>query len=240
MQAESLDLLTRNRIFAGCPPEVLGALSERGSLSAAPRGTKIAEAGKPFPFVGLVSFGTVGVMLRDDGTIRGVQRWQMYASDAGNIFGGAAFLAAQSPPGDILVISKQATYALFPVHAIEAAIAADPRLLRRLAQHVASRLMEVGRRVIRSKRRPVPARVASVLLRFAADGEGLQPGKRGLVEITQRDIAADASCVTESAARAIANLEHLGALTRRHGHIVKLDRKRLLQCAKVLIDDRKT
>lgn len=72
---------------------------------------------------------------------------------------------------------------------------------------------------------PVTARVARALLPFAADAPGLSPVRPQLDELTQRDIAATAGCVTEAAARAIAALEGAGALVREHGRIRYIDRE---------------
>lgn len=224
-------LLTQSAIFGQCSPELHRVLVQRATVNLARRGTKVAQANAPFPFVGFVCEGLLSVTLSGEGPMRGVHRWQLYQADPGDVFCETAFLARQAPPGDIIVLSKRAVYALFPAAAIEVAITSDSELLRRFANRIAARMMAIGLRVIRSQGRPVRSRVASVLLRFAVEAEGLQPGRRGINEITQRDIAAAASCAKESAARAITALESIGALRRKHGHIVLLDRAILQRCS---------
>ncbi len=223
--ADLIARLRQNAVFAPCGAELLEKVVHRASLYVASRGTRVAQADVFFPFIGFVSKGNLAITLQTEGPIRGVHRLHIYEAVTGAIFGEIAFLAASPPPGDVVVISKSATYALFPSDSIEEALTADPSLLRRLANQLAQRTYDLAQRVTAAQGGwPASARVASVLLRFANQGEGLVAAKTELAEITQVDIAAAAGCAKESAARAISYLQSVGALRREHGHIRHLNR----------------
>jgi len=233
-QFDLVGRLGRNALFSPCDEHLLHRLAACASLNVALRGTRVAQAGTRFPYVGMVCSGALAVTIDAAGPIRGVRRMQLYEARANALFGEVALLAQRPPPGDVLVLSKSAVYALFPADAVEDAMAADPKLLRRLAADVAGGTYLIAQRLLRSHNWPLTARVASVLLRFAANEGGLQAAHPEISEMTQRDIAAAAACVKESAARAIAYLESVGALRRERGHIRELDRGVLEQFAEGL------
>ncbi len=222
--SEVLSRLKRNPLFAPCADELLRPLAVGASIDAARRGTRIAPSGTPFPFIGVVCSGAIAVTVNAEGPMRGVHRLQLYEARAGALFGEVAFLAEVPAPGDVLVVSKRATYALLRSDLFESAIEKDPSLLRRLAAHVARRTYLIARDLLGSQGRPLTARVAAVLLRYCAQETGLLPASRDLTEMTQSDLGAAAGCVKESAARVIGYLESAGALKREHGHIAFLDR----------------
>jgi CRP-like cAMP-binding protein len=218
--------LHRNSVFNGCPANVLEYLAAHGSLNSGKRGTKVVEAGGRFDFIGLVCDGVVSSTILGEGPMRGVHRLQLYESGPGSVFGDVAFLSG-TPPGDILVVSKHATYALFPSTVIELAIESDPALLRRLAKHTADLACDLAQQLAAQHGWSAMSRIAAVLLRFASNQSGLQPAEPGLEQLTQRDIAAAAGCVKEVAARSIAQLEEAGGLRRQRGHIRYLNRELL-------------
>jgi CRP-like cAMP-binding protein len=229
--AELFSRLKRDRLFGPCADDVLRMLVARATLHSAQRGTSIAQAGTPFPYLGFLLHGVLSVTVTGDGPMRGVHRLQLYEAHRGDIFGEVAFFESAPPPGDIVAVSKAVEYALFAGAAVDEAIAVDRQLLRRLTAHVANLARVIAQRVVAQQGFSAMSRVASVLLRFASDEGGLQPAQSELAEITQRDIAAAAACVKESAARAITALETAGALRRERGHIRYLDKSVLLYYA---------
>lgn len=183
---EAITRLRENAIFAPCGAQLLEFLAEHASLGIARRGSAIARAGVPFPYyLGLVCEGIIAVMANSEGPMRGIRRLQLYQADRGSLFGEIAYFA-ESPPGDILTISKQAVYALLPSTAVEYAIEREPDLLRRLSKHVVQREHELGRRTAAPHGWSATARIARVLLRFAQQRDGLAPALPELGEFTQR------------------------------------------------------
>jgi CRP-like cAMP-binding protein len=220
--------VVRNPIFAACSADQLLKLCASATVHHARRGTRIALKGAPFPYLGFVLDGVIGVTARAEGEIRsGVRSLRLYEAYAGSTFCEVAFLDGYDALGEITVVSKRARYALFPSKSVMQAAEADAHLLHRLAVHAASRCRELKRRLIDQATRAVATRVAGVLLPFASSEDGLKPVDPQLIEFAQRDIAAAAGCVKEAAARAIAQLEDAGALRREHGRIRYLDRGRL-------------
>jgi CRP-like cAMP-binding protein len=221
--------LRRSPMFCGCGPSVLQTIVESASLHAVRRGFQIAKSGAAFPFLGFVRNGVIGVTAVSRGPMRAVRRFTIYEAHGGSTFGEVAILDRSIAVGEISVLSKRAVYALIPDSRISAAALADAGLLARLGSVAAARCRDLASRLTSQRAWPVAARVARVLLSYAAEREGLQPTATMLGELTQRDIAAAAGCVPEAAARAIATLERAGAISREHGHIRYADRRRLLQ-----------
>lgn len=222
--SDIVSALRRHPVFNSCSDEVLSGLAATGTRHVGLRGTRVASADCRFPYLALVSAGVLSVAVSGDGPTRGVRRLQLFEARAGDVIGELAFLENAAPLGDVVILSKRASYVLFPSNTVEKALEADPALMRRLAVRAAKRARAISRRLIEAQGFTATSRIASVLLRFVSDGAGLQPAQPELAEITQRELAAAASCVKETAARAIGLLESAGALQRVHGHIRFLDR----------------
>ncbi len=232
-RGETLAMLARSSIFGSCDENILSLLVEHASVHFAERGTVIAGAGKPFPYVGLVSKGIVSVTVNANTPARSVRRVELYEARDGGVFGAAGFFGSAPPLGDIVAIARRTTYVLIPASTLKRALSMDRRLFWRMTSALATRVRAMAQQLTATKGLPATARVASVLLRFTSDQDGLQPAHAALATITHRDIAAAAACVKESAARAISKLESAGALRREKGHITYLDRGVLSHCAEM-------
>jgi CRP-like cAMP-binding protein len=215
--------------LSACTAEQRERLAEAATVHEQRRGFRIADGTRSFRYLGFVRSGVIGIAARADGPIRGVRRVSLYEALSGSTFGEVAIIDSAAALGEITVLSKRASYALIPAAAIAALAGTDPALMARLASGAAARCRELAERIARQHAWPVTARVARVLLPFAADAPGLHPAEPQLWELAQRDIAASAGCVTEAAARAIATLEADGALRREHGRIRYANRKRLAE-----------
>jgi CRP-like cAMP-binding protein len=219
--------LARTFLFEACALDRLEAIARQASVHERERGACIVARNEPFPYLGYVRDGMLGIMAEGGGPIRGVRRSLLYEALAGSTFGEVGLLDRQHPLGEACVLSKRARFALIPAAAVAALAADDPTVSHRLGVAAARHAREVAWRIRKQHGWPVSARVARVLLRFASDGPGLHPTNQQLADLTQRDLAAAAGCVTEAAARAIAALEREGAVRREHGRIRYADRERL-------------
>jgi CRP-like cAMP-binding protein len=229
-QARILAALGTNALFAPCQAQTRELLAQSALAGEGRRGTRIVQADAPFRYLGLVLNGVVGVTACADGEIRGgVRHLRLYESYAGETFCDISFLDGYAALGEITIVSKRGAYALLPSELVMRAGESDPRLLRRLAVHAASRCRMLKRRLVNQAARTVTERVAEVLLTFAQDEPGMHPVDPQLLEFAQRDIAAAAGCVKEAAARAIAELQSVGALRRERGRIRYIDRAKMLQ-----------
>jgi signal-transduction protein with cAMP-binding, CBS, and nucleotidyltransferase domain len=220
--------LVRSPVFGVCSPEQLEALASSASIRRERRGFQIAGRDAPFPYLGFVCEGVIGVTAQSQGPTRGVRRILLYEALPGSTFGAVAILDRSGALGEISVLSKRATYALIPTRRVLATAQQNQQFLHRLGMTAAARCRGLASTIADQHGWPVSARVARVLMPFASDARGLSPAKSQLDELTQRDIAAAAGCVVEAAARAIAALEEAGALRREHGRIRYLDRDVLL------------
>lgn len=221
--------LERGALFAPCDPDSLRQLAASAELFTKARREIIAPQGKPFPYLGFVHEGVIGVTLNTNGPLRRVSRVRLYEADTHETFGEIGIIDSTAPLGEVTVISKRATYALLPASAVLDLAVQNPPFFQRLASQAVVRARELAQHLALQQGWSVVSRVASVLLRFASEEDGMQPASDQLAHFRQRDIAAAAGCVKEAAARAIAELEERGALRREHGHIRYLDRDELLK-----------
>lgn len=227
-------MLRENLLFADCSERELAVLEQAAFAREARRGCVIVTQEAPFPYLGFVLQGVVGVTAFADGEVRGgVRRLRLYEAYAGQTFCDISFLDGCQAMGEITVVSKKSSYVLFPAEVVRRLGDENPRFLQRLATHAASRCRDFVRRLVTQAAHSVTARVATVLLPFAGNTGGLSPVDPQLLEFTQRDIAAAAGCVKEAAARAIAQLESVGALRREHGRVRYIDRDKLLEFAEI-------
>ena len=225
-----LAALRANAVLGPCNSTALETLAHSALAREGRRGTRIAQAGASFPYLGVVLSGVVGVTACAGGEVRGgVRNLRLYESYAGETFCDISFLDGYEALGEITIVSKRGAYALLPSQLVMQIGEHDPRLLHRLAVHTATRCRLLKRRLVNQAARTVTERVAEVLVNFADEGSGMQPVDPQLLEFAQRDIAAVAGCVKEAAARAIAELENVGALRRERGRIRYIDRTKLLQ-----------
>ncbi|HZZ63960.1 MAG TPA: Crp/Fnr family transcriptional regulator [Candidatus Baltobacteraceae bacterium] len=229
-----LAALLANAVLGPCHPDALESLARNALAREGRRGTRIAQAGVSFPYLGIVLNGVVGVTACAGEQVRGgVRNLRLYESYAGETFCDISFLDGYEALGEITIVSKRGAYALLPSNFVMQMGEQDPALLLRLAVHTATRCRLFKRRLVNQAARTVTERVAEVLVNFAGEGPGMQPVDPQLLEFAQRDIAAVAGCVKEAAARAIAELENVGALRRERGRIRYIDRAKLIQYTEI-------
>ena len=218
----------RSPLFGLCESKSLQQLASSAKLIKRSRREIVAPQGAPFPYLGLVCDGILGVTLNANGPLRRVSQIRLYEAEAGQTFAEVGIFDA-TPLGEISVISKRATYALLPAAIVLDVARSDPSFFQRFAALAATRARQLAQRMTLQQGWSVASRVAGVLLQFASEKSGMQPAREQLAHFRQRDIAAAAGCVKEAAARAIAELESNGALRREHGHIRYLDRDELIK-----------
>jgi CRP-like cAMP-binding protein len=132
--------------------------------------------------------------------------------------------------GEISALSI-AHYALIPRALARTWMERDFRFTDRIIRQATRHSRRTFQTLMGNLTLPMLSRIASLLLPYASDGEGLREAHPTLRRITQVQIAAMAGSVKEVVARTLADLEELGALRREHGHITYLDRDRLIELA---------
>jgi CRP-like cAMP-binding protein len=219
-------LVSRSGLFTAGNFSSLELLTAQATYHEARRNSIIATRDQPFPYLGIVAEGLVAITV--GARLGRGRRTHVYEARAGETFAEIAALSGVPPIGDITVASRRAAFALIPAAALSEIVRRDPQLGDALLKRVAERSRALAARLLLQQKESVAARVSDVLLRFAAEGPGLQPASADLQQITQHEIAAMAGCVKEAAARAIGKLDRAGALRREHGHITHLSRELLL------------
>lgn len=220
-------LLRRTAVLRDCPDGVLSELAYRARRSSVKRDRAIAEQGTLWPYVGIVQSGIVSAVLA---TANGREQG-LYDVLPGEIFAEVALLDRGYLSMRFVATAAGTVVVMLPAELVRELCARDRGVAERLeeitAQHVRKILDRFGSNVARS----ATARVANVLLSYAAPSIGLERALEPLPKMTQNELALSAGTVKEVVSRALLELEEGGALVREAGHIVQLDRAKLVAAA---------
>ena len=176
-----------------------------------------------WPYLGFVCEGFVGMIV----TTPAGREHMIYEAQAGETFGDIALLDGGPSLARGVVISPRARIATIPRADFLRALDADRVLAREFAKTCANRARSLADRLAAQSSKPTIARIAAVLLTYAATEPGLLPAHSPVRMLRQGHLAALAGTVKEVVARAVGELEAAGALARERGHIVRLDRTKL-------------
>lgn len=220
--------LFRSPVFAELPQVELEGLAHYVRRAAIKRHHCVTEQGVLWPYVGIVASGIVQAQL----TTTVGREQAMYDVLPGEVFAETALFdgghiclrhIALTADTAVLLLPVERLRALADHHRIVAS-----RLEEAAAQHTRAILGRFAAQISLS----ATARVAMVLLPYASPALGLTDALAPLRMMTQVEIASSAGTVKEVVSRALAELGAMGALLRDSGHIVKLDRGKLVDAIK--------
>jgi len=217
--------LLRSAIFAEVPGSALDDLAHYVRRVPIKRHHCVAEQGVIWPYVGIVDSGVVQAQLM---TAEGREQ-AMYDVLSTELFAETALFDRGHISLRHIALTADTVVLLLPVERLRALADRDRTVATRLeevaAQHTRSILGRFAAQISLS----ATARVAMSLLSYATPVLGLADALAPLQSMTQVEIAASSGTVKEVVSRALADLEAVGAVQRASGHIVKLDRGRLLE-----------
>lgn len=220
-------ILRRNSIFSKASDAGIATLAQRSRHAMIKRHHSAVEQGVNWPYVGIVQHGIVQALLV---TPTGREH-AVYDVLADELFGETALLDAGLMPIRHVALTPNTAVLLVPADAVRELAQHEPAVLGALAALSAQRFRTVLERFSSHMSSPATARVAQVLLPFAPPGSGLRDALHPLPNMTQVEIATSAGTVKEVVSRALAELESSGALQRKGGHVVRLDRTKLTEIA---------
>lgn len=216
--------LLKSRLFHGLERHILDEAAYRARRVAIKRNHVIAEEDVDWPYVGIVERGLVRAMLA---TPLGHEH-AVYEVLPGEIFGELTSLDGGNTALRFVAETPGCTVVLLPLNFLCTAMvryrSIGETLATIAAQHNRAVLSHFGSIVSRT----TTARVARVLLSYASPSDGLREALAPLPSLTQSELAMRAGTVKEVVSRALAELESAGALERKGGHIIALNRDRLV------------
>jgi uncharacterized protein (DUF2249 family) len=218
-----LALLRRTVVFRDCTDDVLSELAYRARRSSVKRDRAVAEQGALWPYAGIVQSGIVSAVL----ATAGGREQGLYDVLPGEIFGEVALLDRGFLAMRFVATVAGTAVVMIPAELVRTLSARDCGVAAHLAEIAAQRVRKILDRFGSNLARTATARVANVLLAYAAPSIGLERALDPLPAMTQTELALSAGTVKEVVNRALSELEQAGALVREGGHIVKLDRAKL-------------
>lgn len=224
------DFLKRCSLFADASASTLEELQAVAIDRTLAHNEAVVEQGVDFEDFGLIWKGTLGAII----TSPLGREHALYDILSCEPFGEVATVDSGSTVARFVVTSRSARILLFPQPVVRRLLSDDSAFLRALNYLCAQRTRAIIDRFAAQISLPTVARVASALLPHAGPEPGLQPVLSTFQNVTQVDLATAAGTVKEVVSRALAELEAAGAIERRSGHIVKVDRERLSAYANCL------
>lgn len=220
----TLGVLRRNTVFAQLQDAAaLALIAGRARRAAIKRHHSVVDQGVQWPYVGIVESGIVqAVLLAPSGREQAI-----YDVLPDEIFGETSMLDDGLVPLRHVALTADTRVLLIPIDVVRAISNEHPQVNAALGRIVAQRYRTTLERFATHLGASTTARVAQVLLPFAAPGVGLCEALPPLPGMTQAEIATSAGTVKEVVSRALSELESDDALRRDAGHITMLDRVKL-------------
>lgn len=217
-------VLRRSALFARLDEAALASLARDARRTAIKRHHAVVDQGVRWPYFGVVESGIVqSVLLSPLGREQAV-----YDVLAGETFGELAMLDSGDMPLRHVALTADTRVVLLRADAVREIANADRNFARALEERSAQHVRAILDRFAAHLSQSTTARIARALLAYAVPEMGLCPALAPLPNMTQIELAAAAGTVKEVVNRALAELEASGAILRDGGHIVKLDRDKLM------------
>lgn len=215
-------------LFEDLPDDLIDDFERNAQVHEARRKQIVVAQSETFPYLGILLTGLLYITVPASAREGADRRCGLFVIHSGETFAEFSVLDGEGVLGEIAALSV-AQYALIPQDVVRTWMARDFRFTDRLIRQATLHARRTFSMLMGNLTLPMLTRLASLLLPYASDGEGLQEAHPALRRITQVQIAAMAGSVKEVIARTLADLEDLGALRREHGHIAYLDRHRLIE-----------
>ncbi|HEY8314633.1 MAG TPA: Crp/Fnr family transcriptional regulator [Candidatus Baltobacteraceae bacterium] len=220
----------RNSIFQSLDSEARELLAHSARECGGRRNEVVVGADDRFDYVGIVREGMLAIVTESS------SRTRLFAElFPGDAFGEIAFLDRGRMIGNIVVWSKTARYTLLPCATLKDLTTRFPEFARDFSVLCAQRTRTLADIVGSQTTDSVMCRVACALLPYAVPAAKLVPALPPLESLTLSHIAIAAGTVKEVVSRTVAELESQGAVARRRGHIVELNRAKLLAARKAVV-----
>ena len=222
-----LATLSQSLPFEHVASDALESLAYHARRVTIKRGHIVAERAIDWPYLGVVEHGVVQAALA---TSMGREQ-TMYEVLPHEIFGEIALLDGGHSSLRFLAVTEDTIVLLLPREAVRLIVERFPAVGSSIAMAAAQHFRTVLDRFEAHLSQSTTARVANALLPYAAPDAGMSPVLEPLPSLTQTELAMRAGTVKEVVSRALAELEDAGALERKGGHIVGLNRAKLIEVA---------
>ncbi len=223
------DFLQRCALFADASVSTLSAIEAAVTRRNFAHKETVVEQEAEWNAFGIVEEGTLAAII----TSPLGREHTLFEILAGEALGEIALLGGGAVIARFVVTSNSATVLFIPKPVMRAAIESDRTLALAVATLCAQRSRTLIERFAAQTSLSTAARVAAALLPHAAPAAGLSPVLPSFHNMTQVELATAAGTVKEVVSRALAELEREGALRRRGGRIVELDREKLTRSSRV-------
>lgn len=230
LYAGILERLRGAGLFSRFDHEFLEAIASTAILKTARRKETIVASGSHFPYLGVLLAGEIFVTATLRSASGSIRPCALFLSRAPDTFAEFSVLDGAGAVGNIIALTD-IEYALIDQRTISQAMDRHSAFRERIVSQALARGREAIERLCGNIALPMPARVAAILLPYAASEPGLHPADPKLKRMTQAQLAAFAGSAKEVFARTVAELEQSGSLRREHGHIAYLDADRLKELA---------
>lgn len=202
--------------------DTLAAIVRSARTRTVPRGTTLVEQDAQWSYLGVVRSGVLAAMM---GSASGRDQ-RLFEIMPYETFGAVEMLDGGRTVARF-VATADSEVILIPRGIVISAMAADFAFASAIGTICAQRVRAIAELLSAHVAQPAIARVAAALLPYASPEPGLSPALETMQHLTQAQLASIAGTAKEVAARALAELERTGAISRARGRIAQMDRSKL-------------
>jgi CRP-like cAMP-binding protein len=210
-------------VLAHASSDTIDAIALSARSRAFAKGQVLVDQDMQWPYLGLLRSGMLAAMM----TASNGRERRLFDVLPGDVFGETETLDAGRSIAAFVAVTEDANTLLVPRGIAISAMKADFGFTRALAANCAQRSRSMAEALSQSVAKSAVARIAAALLPYASCERGLEPSLEPLRRMTQSQLAGVAGTANEVAARALAELEDVGAIARAGGRVARIDRSKL-------------
>lgn len=210
-------------VFSEAHEDTYRTFAQVASERTFDEGASIVEQDVQWPYLGLVRTGSLAAMM---GSATGREQ-RLFDVLPCETVGAIETLDGGRTVARVVATTAATRVVLIPRGIVITTMAKDVAFARAVAAICAQRARALAEAFTAHVTQSAIVRVAAAILPYAGPDAGLTPSLEPLRRMTQTQLAATAGTVKEVAARAVAELEAVGALRRAKGRIALVDRQKL-------------
>jgi CRP-like cAMP-binding protein len=215
----------RCAVLTSARPETRATFAHYAIVQRHPANALVIDQDTDWPYLGFLASGYLFALM---GTHIGREQL-IFAVSPGETFAEPPALDGGVTAARYIAAAAPAEIYMVPRGVVANLMGRDGAFARAIAAACARRLRDIAGRLAAQISRPTISRLASVVLEYAPPGQGLQTAADPLPLMNQTQIAVASGTVKTVANRELAKLESAGAIERKRGRIVRLNRDKLLE-----------
>ncbi len=210
-------------LFTDLPREARRTLAQATFERSFHAGESVVEQGTAWPYVGLVTAGSVAAVVNTDAG----RDYYLYYAFPSDVFGEIQALDTGVTIARFVARATETEVLLLPREPLLELAETDGKFMRRLATVCAQRARLTHEMLYARATKSTIARLAATILPYATPVDGTARALQPLPSMTQSELASAAGTVKDVVGRDLATLRAAGAIDLRGGRVAGIDEAKL-------------